>query len=77
METNALYAIFWKCAASVLCVFFLSVSGCTANRHYQTRVLVESGKVDGLGAKCALDADASETCMNLAIRDMVTGVAKR
>lgn len=77
MEDNKLTATIVKCVATTICIFFLSVSGCTANRHYQTRVLVESGKADGVQAKCALDSDASGTCLNAAIRDMVIGVAKR
>lgn len=76
MNDNQLWVIVWKCIAVTLCVLFLSVAGCNANRHYQARVLVESGKADGLGARCAIDGDGSYTCQQLAIRDMVNNRSK-
>ena len=77
MSENEMWTIIWKCVVTILCVLIVSAASCTANRHYQTRILVESGKVDGLGAKCALDSDSGAVCLNMAVRDMVNNRSAR
>lgn len=63
--------VFVKCLTIVLCVLITATASCTANRQYQARILIESGKADGLQARCALDGDAQEACRAIAMRDMV------
>lgn len=71
MNDNELWAFIWKCAATVLCVLITVGGGCNMNRHYQTRLLIENAKIDGLSAQCAINSDSSESCRQVALRDMI------
>lgn len=76
MNDNEFWVKVWKVIAIILCVLIVSSAGCTANRHYQTRALIESGKADSLGARCAIDGDGSAACSNITMRDMVNAGRK-
>lgn len=71
MDDNSFFLGIIRTIAAVFCVGILTMGGCNMNRHYQSRVLVESGKTDALGARCAIDGDGTLACRDLAVRDMV------
>ena len=52
---------FWSGVVKVLvigfCVVIATFAGCTANRVYQTRALIENAKVNPIEAKCALEQE--------------------
>lgn len=58
MDDNQYWISVFKLIGAVLCVFILSMTGCTVNKQYQIRTLIENAKVDPIDAKCALDGDA-------------------
>ena len=58
MNENQFWIKVVKTIGTVICVLCLSMTGCTVNRHYQTRVLIENAKVDPIEARCALDSDS-------------------
>jgi len=61
MDENKFWISLWKISATFLCVVVVVVAGCTANRQYQTRMLVENAKVSPIEANCALEADSLKT----------------
>lgn len=52
---------FWSGVVKVLvigfCVVVATFAGCNANRHYQTRALIENAKIDPIAAKCAIESE--------------------
>lgn len=59
----------FKIVAVVVCVFIVSVTSCTANKTYQMRLLIESGKADPLTAQCAIEGSYNNpTCSILAAK---------
>lgn len=61
MDENQYFVAIFKIIAASFCALVIAGAGCTANRHYQTRVLIENANVSPIGAKCAMDADANST----------------
>jgi hypothetical protein len=57
MNDNDFFLGIWKVCGTVLCIIAISIAGCTGNRQYQTRALIENAKVNPIEAKCALEAD--------------------
>lgn len=57
MDESQFWIRLWKIIGLVLCVLIVSVSSCTANRQYQTRVLIENAKVNPIDAKCAIEGE--------------------
>ena len=58
MDENQFWYGFLKIAGLVLCILIVSLSSCTANRQYQTRMLIENAKVNPLDAKCAIEGES-------------------
>lgn len=58
-------ATIWKVCGSIVVALILSVTGCTANRHYQIRALIENTGVDPIAAKCAIEGEVTQAplCM--------------
>jgi len=54
---------FWKIVVIAASAVAISMASCTANRHYQTRVLLESGKVDPVSATCAMLSDIQNSAL--------------
>ena len=61
MDNNQFYLNIWKFVVLFLCVAVVTGGGCTMNRVYQTRLLIENAKVSPIDAKCALEADVLST----------------
>lgn len=57
MDDNQFWLQFIRVSGFVLCVLIVSLASCTANRHYQTRALVENAKVNPIDAKCAIEGE--------------------
>jgi hypothetical protein len=57
MEETTFWYLIWKLVAIVICTLVISMASCTANRHYQTRALIENANVDPIEAHCALNSD--------------------
>lgn len=57
MDENQFWVAIWKVTCAVVVVMTVSIGSCTANRHYQTRMLIENTGVDPIGAKCAIEGD--------------------
>lgn len=57
MNDNEFWITVWKIIAITVCVITVSVGGCTANRQYQTRALIENAKVPPMQAKCAIEGE--------------------
>jgi hypothetical protein len=62
MEENKLFALFWKLLATALCVFIVTVGGCSAHQNY---LLAHSS--DPVATACALGSSTS-ACMVVASR---------
>ena len=69
MEDNEFWLKVMKAFFILIAVMTVSIGGCTANRHYQIRTLVESG-TDPIGAKCAIEGEAglSSVCIQRAMQ---------
>jgi hypothetical protein len=65
MEDNEFWIKIWKSIGAVVCVLIISVSGCTMNKQYQTRMLIENTKVNPIDANCAIEGyiDRSGPCI--------------
>ncbi len=59
MNENQFWIAIWKVIGAVVVMTTISIGSCTANRHYQTRLLIENAGVDPIGAKCALEGDTA------------------
>lgn len=59
MNENQFWIAMWKVAGAVVVMMTVSIGSCTANRHYQTRMLIEKTGVDPIGAKCAIEGDTA------------------
>lgn len=57
MDENQFWIAIWKVIGAVVVMMTVSIGSCTANRHYQTRLLIENTGVDPIGAKCAIEGD--------------------
>lgn len=58
MDEKQYFVAICKIIAVSFCALVIAGAGCTANRHYQTRVLIENANVSPIGAKCAIDGDS-------------------
>lgn len=65
MNDNEFWVATWKIIAVAICILILTAGGCTMNRHYQTRMLIENAKVHPMDAKCAIEGDNANapTCV--------------
>lgn len=65
MDENQFWIAIWKVIGAVVVAMTVSMGSCTANRHYQTRLLIENTGVDPIGAKCAIEGDTGNmpVCM--------------
>jgi hypothetical protein len=70
MDENQFWVTTWKIIGAVVVAMTVSMGSCTANRHYQTRLLIENTGVDPIGAKCAIEGegDNSSVCIQRAGR---------
>ena len=70
MNENQLWIALWKIVGAVAVVMTVSIGSCTANQHYQTRMLIENTGVDPIGAKCAIAGESSDApiCIQRAAR---------
>jgi hypothetical protein len=57
MNENQFWVAIWRVIGAVVVAVTISIGSCTANRHYQTRMLIENTGVDPIGAKCAIEGD--------------------
>jgi len=57
MNENQFWIAVWKILGTVAVAMTVSLGSCTANRHYQTRLLIENTGVDPIGAKCAMEGE--------------------
>jgi hypothetical protein len=57
MNDNQFWLATWKIIGAVVVAMTVAIGSCTANRHYQTRMLIENTGVDPIGAKCAIEGD--------------------
>ena len=60
MEDNEFWLKVMKAIIGGICFLGLTIGGCTANRHYQVRALVQTG-TDPIGAKCAIEGETGQT----------------
>jgi hypothetical protein len=70
MNENQFWVATWKVIGWVVVAMTVSIGSCTANRHYQTRLLIENTGVDPIGAKCAIEGDTGSMsiCIQRAAR---------
>lgn len=70
MNENEFWIAIWKVIGAVVVAMTVSIGSCTANRHYQTRLLIENTGVDPIGATCAFEGGSSSTpvCIQRAAR---------
>jgi hypothetical protein len=61
MNENQFWIALWKIVGAVVVVMTVSIGSCTANRHYQTRMLIENTGVDPIGAKCAIAGESGHS----------------
>lgn len=61
MDENQFWITVWKIAGSVTVAITLTLGLCTANRHYQTRLLIENTGVDPIVAKWAIGSENNST----------------
>lgn len=57
MDENQFWVAVWKVTGVIVVAMTVSIGSCTANRHYQTRLLIENTGTDPIGAKCAIEGD--------------------
>lgn len=65
MNEEEMWVKIWKWLAIIICTGIVSAAGCTANRHYQTRVLLENGG-NPIAVGCAMMggmADGNVACV--------------
>ena len=70
MDENQFWVVVWKILGAVVVAMTVAIGSCTANRHYQTRLLIENAGVDPIGAKCAIAGETSTApvCIQRAAR---------
>lgn len=61
MDDNQFWIGALKIIGACFCVLAVTVSACTANRHYQTRILIETAKINPIDAKCAIEGETDRT----------------
>lgn len=69
MDDNEFWMKAWKAGLIALCIIVATFAGCTASQDYQTRTMIESGKVDALAAACAISHSES-ICNRLTMREL-------